>query len=146
MELKILRTKFYDNRTIGQLYINEDFFCFTLEDKMREVQGQPVEKWKVKEETAIPQGRYRVQLQVSLRFGPDTISVLSVPGFVGVRVHSGNTDKDTEGCPLLGYKLTDKDIIQYGTTKPAVADLKLKIKEAINNKEEVWITVVNNKK
>lgn len=143
MELLLLRNRFYKTHTIGQLYINGVLFSFVLEDVIREVQGQPVEKWKVKYETAIPQGVYEVVLQPSGRFGPDTPTLLNVPGFDLIRIHSGNTDKDTDGCLILGYKLTDSGLIAVGSTKPAVLDLKGKIKQAILNGEKVYITIKN---
>lgn len=134
----------YDHCTIGQLYVNGEYFCFTLEDKVREVSGQPVDKWKVPEETAIPQGRYPVQLQVSPRFGPDTLSILNVPGFAGIRMHAGNTAEDTEGCPLLGYSLTeDGKMIRPGTTRTAVADLKGKLRGAFKVGEKCFISIFN---
>ena len=141
MELKLYRTKLLDNRTIGQLYINGEFFCFTLEDKVREVPGRPVEEWKVWGETAIPMGRYPVTLQNSPKFGPDTISIGRVLGFTYIRIHAGNTEKDTEGCPIVGYALTADNIIKPGTTRPAVKDLKEKIKKALSEEETVYITV-----
>ena len=141
MELLLNRTKLFDNRTIGQLYIDGDFFCFTLEDKVREIKDRPVSEWKIKGETAIPEGRYPVTLESSPRFGPDTISLHRVPGFSYIRVHSGNTEKDTEGCPIVGYALTENDIIKPGTTKPAVRDLKDRIKKAIEKEETIFLTV-----
>lgn len=76
--------------------------CWLLEDAVREVEGVPVEQWKIPGKTAIPSGRYRVALVDSPRFGPDTITLLDVPGFTVIRVHAGNDDEDTEGCPLTG--------------------------------------------
>lgn len=130
MNLKLLRARKLPTRTIGQLYIDDEFFCFTLEDVVREVEGQPVEKWKVFGETAIPVGRYKVSLETSPRFGPDTITLNGVRGFSGVRMHSGNTEADTEGCLIVGYKLSKDAIIQPGTTRPALRDLKEQIKKA----------------
>jgi len=141
MELALYRTKLLSNRTIGQLYINGEFFCFTLEDKVREVPGRPVEEWKIWGETAIPMGRYPVTLERSPKFGPDTISIGRVLGFTYIRIHAGNTEKDTEGCPIVGYALTADNIIKPGTTRPALLDLKDKVKKAIKEGETVHITV-----
>lgn len=123
MELILQRTRLKEGWTNGQLYIDGNYFCFTLEDKVREEDGVPVEKWKVKGETAIPQGLYDLALEDSPRFGKGTITLLRVPGFSKIRIHTGNTDKDTEGCIIVGYKLRE-GIIVPGTTKPALADLK----------------------
>ncbi len=143
MELTLHRVKFYPNRTNGQMYVNGEFFCFTLEDTVREVEGKPVESWKIKDETAIPVGKYKVTLEVSGKFGPDTMTINRVPGFQYIRMHSGNTENDTEGCIILGYKLADNGIIQSGTTRPAVADLKQVIRKALDAGEDCWITITN---
>ncbi len=138
MELLLLRNRKYPTHTIGQMYVDGTYFCFVLEDVVREVPNQPVEKWKVQNETAIPQGKYKAGLEDSRRFGPDTLTVFNVPGFLGVRMHSGNTDKDTEGCLILGYKITDTGLIVPGTTKPAVLDLKGLIKRV---EGDVYLTI-----
>lgn len=148
MKIKLLRTKLRTDLTNGQLYIEEKnangiledvFFCFTLEDKVREENGVPVEKWKIKGETAIPRGIYDVVLENSPRFGPDTITLLKVPGFTKIRIHSGNTPVDTEGCIIVGFRLDQRGLIVPGTTRPAVAELKRRIRNA---KEKVTIQVV----
>lgn len=143
MEMKLLRVRFQETRTNGQLYINGDFFCFTLEDPVREVDGEPVEKWKIKGETAIPKGFYRAGLEFSPKFGPDTLTIYNVPGFVGIRMHGGNNERNTEGCPLLGYKLDDNGLIVPGSSRPAVTDLKQKVREAIKNKEKITIEITD---
>lgn len=141
MNLKILRTKFLNTHTVGQLYIDDEFFCFTLEDVVREVPGKKVEDWKIPNETAIPTGTYEVTLEQSPRFGPDTITLNNVPGFTYIRIHAGNTAADTEGCPIVGFKLTKENIIAYKTTKPAVAALKATIREVLEKGGKVHCTV-----
>lgn len=139
MKLKLLRTKLKEDLTNGQLYINDEFFCFTLEDKVREKDGVPVEKWKVKGETAIPRGIYEVTLEESPRFGPDTITINKVPGFSFIRIHSGNNPTDTEGCVIVGFRLGDNGVILPGTSRPAVAELKRRIRAS---NEKVTIQIV----
>lgn len=143
MQLKIIRTKYFDTHTIGQLYIDGELFSFVLEDVVREEPGVPVEQWKIWGETAIPTGEYPVTLEHSAKFGPDTISIGNVPGFKYIRIHAGNTAKDTEGCPIVGYKLTEQNIIKPGTTRPAVADLKLRVKQALFTGDKVNLIVEN---
>ena len=94
MNLKLTRTKLYSHCVIGQLYLNDQFQCYTLEDLPRES--------KVENNTCIPQGDYQVVLDHSERFHRIMPHLLEVPGFSGIRIHSGNTDKDTEGCILVG--------------------------------------------
>lgn len=141
MYIQVFRVRFYKTHTIGQLYVDGNLLCFTLEDVVREVAGQPVEKWKIKHETAIPVGTYEVELVNSPKFGPDTPSLVNVPGYSEVRIHSGNTDYDTDGCLILGYKLNDNGTIKFGTTRPAVNDLKEQIKKALSGHEKVYIEI-----
>lgn len=143
MKLKIRRNRFYKDRTIGQLYINDEFYCFTMEDTMREKLGVPVEEWKIPKETAIPTGLYRITLETSKKFGENTIFINDVPGFTGIRVHAGNSPKDTEGCVMVGYRLTKDNDIAFGMTRPALYDLKTKIKQAILDGEEIFLDIVN---
>lgn len=143
MELLLLRNRFYPTHTVGQLYVDGEYFCFVLEDVIREIEGQPVEKWKVQNETAIPQGKYEVGLEDSGLFGPDTLTLFKVPGFKYIRMHSGNTAKDTDGCLILGFGLTSSNIIAFGTTKPAVLELKGKVKRALEDRKKVHITIKN---
>ena len=97
MELKILRKEFTEKSTIGDFLIDGEFYFYVLEDMIRE------KGVKVPGKTAIPEGRYQVIIDQSTRFRRAMPHVLNVPGFEGIRIHAGNTDKDTEGCPLLGY-------------------------------------------
>jgi hypothetical protein len=90
--------------TIGELMIGGHHICWVCEDPVREIEGQPVSDWKIKGETAIPRGRYRVQRTLSARFGHTTPQLMDVPGFEGIRIHPGNTTADTEGCLLPGLE------------------------------------------
>lgn len=84
--------------TLGQLSFIEggDFRCWTLEDALRAV--------KIPKETAIPEGRYRLRLTLSARFGRMLPEVVGVENFTGIRIHAGNRHVDTEGCPLVGLQ------------------------------------------
>ena len=79
---------------------------YSLEDVVREVEGQPVASWKVPGKTAIPSGRYRLRWTMSNRFKRMMLLLEDVPGFAGVRIHAGNVAGDTEGCILLGMSWT----------------------------------------
>lgn len=143
LELLLQRTEKDRTRTPGELRVNGIFYCYTLEDRIRELPGEPVEKWKVPGTTAIPSGRFRIELEDSPHFGPDTITLRAVPGFDYIRMHSGNTEQHTEGCVLLGYQLTDLHTIVVGQTHAARDNLKRVVKEAIARGQEVWITILN---
>ena len=142
MKMELKRSPSFAGATMGRLYINGSFACHTLEDQIREVVGQPVEKWKVKGKTAIPSGTYRVTLEYSPRFGVDTPTINGVPGFVGIRMHAGNVQEDTEGCPLLGMQATERSLIG-GTSRPAVRLVKQELLEATERGEQVTITITN---
>ncbi len=94
MKITVKRIHKTDISTIGELYIDGIFECYTLEDIEREV--------KIKCETAIPKGTYKVIINQSNRFKKLMPLLLNVPNFEGVRIHSGNTNHDTEGCILVG--------------------------------------------
>lgn len=145
MDLILQRVRLLPDRTAGQLYINGEFFCFTLEDTVRPdpKPETPENEGKVYGQTAIPTGLYDVVLEKSPKFGPDTISILRVPGFTGIRMHAGNTELDTLGCILLGYKVEEVGKIKAGSSRPAVADLKVRLKKTIQSGEKVTIRILN---
>ncbi len=138
MELKVTREPSCFGATLGTLYVDTVRECFTLEDEVREIAGQPVETWKVKSETAIPRGRYKVVIDHSTRFNRDMPHVLDVPGFTGVRIHSGNTAEDTEGGILVGQVKTDCTVLN---SRAAFAELFVKLQAAVAAAQEIWITV-----
>ena len=102
MTLRLVREPSIGGTTLGCVFIDGHFACFSLEDQLREIPGQPVTAWKVAGGTAIPAGRYRVLVTESPRFGRPLPLLVAVPGFEGVRIHPGNTVADTEGCILVG--------------------------------------------
>jgi len=95
MKLVLDRQDYTKESTIGKLFIDGVFECYTLEDVVRH--GP-----KVFGETAIPQGTYEVIITQSPRFKRLLPLLVKVPGYEGVRIHPGNTAKDTEGCLLVG--------------------------------------------
>lgn len=105
MKLQLVRKFLCKNYTIGDLYIDDVFFCNTLEDRVRE-EGEP----KVYGETAIAFGKYMVIITYSNHFKRPLPLILNVPEFEGVRMHRGNTEMDTLGCILVG-KNTQKGMV-----------------------------------
>ncbi len=105
--------------TIGMWTIRDNYHCWVLEDEERTV--------KVKGETAIPIGVYEIVLEVSPKFGL-VPTILNVRGFTSIRVHGGNTDDDTEGCPLVGYLLHNPNRIS--DCKPALDKIIAELKAA----------------
>jgi len=122
MELHIYRHTYNtqgDRNIIGDLFVDGVFFCHTLEDEKR------ADGLKVYGETAIPSGTYNVILSVSNRFKRLMPLLLDVPMFKGIRIHGGNTSKDSHGCPLVAFNTDYKKI--WGT---AEKKLTAKLKEA----------------
>lgn len=106
--------------TIGKLYIDGEYFCDTLEDKDRGLTDNmavsEISKIKIKKETAIPTGTYKVTITYSNRFKKNMPLINDVKGFEGIRIHSGNTDKDTEGCILVGFNKVKGNVINSRDT------------------------------
>jgi len=129
MKLELKRVKLADTFTVGKLYANDEFICYTLEDTVREVEGQPVSEWKVHGQTAIPRGNYTVDITFSQRFQVKLPLLHDVLGFTGVRIHTGNSAKDTEGCILVG-EAWDGSSGWIGSSKVAFSLLMPKIENA----------------
>lgn len=119
-----------DSYTIGKLYINDQYICDTLEDTDRNLTKEaPLDKiknTKVYGKTAIPIGRYKVNMNtVSPKFKDRSWAVPyngyiprleNVPGFEGVLIHPGNTDEDTLGCILVGKNSTKGQVTNSQNT------------------------------
>lgn len=93
--------------TISRVYINGRYFgCNSLEDTdrglLQTMQIAEIQKRKIKGKTAIPRGYYDVKVTWSEKYKRDMPLLIDVPGFSGIRLHSGNSAKDTEGCILFG--------------------------------------------
>ena len=137
MKLILSRIEFGES-TVGRLYIDGAFQCFTLEDKVRELPGKAVSEWKVKSQTAIPCGTYQVRITHSGRFNKMLPQILDVPGFAGIRIHAGNTKEDTEGCILLG---TATDGTTVSGSRMAVDAFISKLSAALTAGDTVTIEV-----
>lgn len=128
MQITVKRLYKTDTSTIGELLIDGVFECFTLEDIERPV--------KIKAETAIPKGTYKVIINESNRFKRLMPLLLNVPNFEGVRIHAGNTNHDTEGCILVG-QTRNKNYI--GQSRKAYEKLFKKMQAA----KEISITILS---
>lgn len=143
MDLVLRREPTIKETTFGDLSIDGAWFCFTLEDVIREKIGSPVAEWKQHGHTAIPAGRYRLGVANSPRFGPGTLTLLDVQSFSHIRIHAGNDDGDTEGCILVGYRKTvdprgdGGDVLD---SRAALSDLRARVLPEIR---DAWLTIVN---
>ena len=147
MELILKRIAKRKTYTIGRLYIREQvmdeylpgyenkYFCDTLEPTWRDYEHGA---YKVKGRSAIPEGRYAVVISYSPKFKQWLPILLGVPKFVGIRIHAGNTAKDTEGCILVGK---NREVGKVLDSRKWLYELKQKIVEAKDKGEAVWITI-----
>lgn len=128
--------------TISRLYVNGELFCNALEDEDRGLRQDmdlaAVKAKKIAGETAIPSGTYKVTYTYSPRFKKMLPLLNEVPGFDGVRIHSGNTAKDTEGCILVGQNLEKGKVLN---SRAWYDKLLTKMNTAWAKKETVTIDI-----
>lgn len=151
MELTLTRTEEINEATIGELTLDKEFICFTLEDKVREP-AEPhvnldkaawVRSWKIPGKTAIPRGRYEVIINWSNRFGLLLPLLVAVPGFEGVRIHPGNKKEDTEGCILLGLAKQKDTVLLSRKAQGALMRVISKSKDlGTILREQTWLTII----
>ena len=120
--------------TIGRLEDEAgNRICDTLEPTWRDYKGGEL---KIPKKSAIPEGTYRVVVTKSQRFQKYLPLLVGVPGFEGVRIHAGNTSRDTEGCILVGHNL------QVGKVLWSRITLE-KLMKLIENEKEIYLTIKN---
>lgn len=143
MSLEVVPYKETETSTLSKLFINGEFFCYTLEDGHNEP--------KIRGETRIPEGRYRVTRRFVGKFAENykrrfnhlsSLWIREVPGFEYILIHTGNTVLHTAGCLLVGsrYKLTGEEYRIYNSTK-TYRKLYTRISDHFKKGGEVEITV-----
>ena len=119
MKLKLVRETKTEVSTIGRLFVNEKFFCYTLEDKDRGLKQTDsllfINTKKIFGVTAIPSGNYELIVNLSPKFKRMLPRILNIKGFDGVLMHRGNTANDSLGCIILGYQKGENAI--FDSTK-----------------------------
>jgi len=133
MELQLIRRWFTERSTIGELAA-DGYDCFTLEDRVR------APGVKVYGETAIPAGRYQVRISFSPHFQRRMPEVVNVPGFTGIRIHSGNIPRDTLGCILTGTERGEDKVL---FSRAAFYPLLARLEAAQLAGETSWITITD---
>jgi len=149
MELTVQRFSSNKESTLGIILLECDFQCYSIEDEYRSK--------KVRGETRIPAGRYRVTLRTEggfhqrylQRFGSDfhkgMLWVRDVPNFEYILFHIGNDDDDTDGCIITGNTANNN---RHGTgfvgdSTGAYKDLYPKIASALLDGEDVFLNVLD---
>lgn len=135
IDLRLERRIFTDDVTIGELYVNDEFVCYTLEDAVRDV--------KVYGKTAIPKGTYKVIYNMSNRFKRRMPLLLNVPNYQGVRIHAGNTHLDTDGCIILGLGLARNADSRFDWTVTQSRAAIEKFNNLVDKDEDIEIRIVN---
>lgn len=146
MELKLQRFALKNNYTIGKLYINNNVFCDTIEDRVRDLNKDG--EGKVYGKTAIPYGRYEITMKIQSPKYSQRSSyawcngylprVLNVPHFDGILIHAGNTAEDSAGCILVGENKVKGQVINSMATLKKLIPI---LKRASDNGEKIWITI-----
>lgn len=134
MNLVLTRYTKGPDASLGLLFVDGEFECYTLED--------PTRVDKIKGITCIPLGRYRLDLRTAggmhTRYADSykemhkgMIWLRNVPNFEWVYVHIGNTPGNTDGCILVGNKTEKKGTV--GSSVDTYKDVYPKIADAILN-------------
>lgn len=142
MNITVKRIAKRGSYTIGKMYIDGDYFCDTLEDTDRGLSQNmnlnEIKSKKVPWQTAIPTGTYKIIVNQSPKFKRNLPRLLSVPGFDGVLIHRGNTNKDTAGCILVGE---NKEIGRVINSTPYETKLVELLSKAQSSGENIDITI-----
>lgn len=146
MIITLQRYSTNNESTLGLLFIDGVFECYTLEDEYRQE--------KVMHETRIPEGTYKITLakwgnhheryKVKFpEFHKGMLLLENVPNFQGILIHMGNTDDHTSGCILLGNTANNNKYADgfIGESEKAYRNVYPKIAEAISRNEPVTINV-----
>ena len=151
MELILERIAKRKAYTIGRLSIQRriddeylagmenQYFCDTLEPTWRDYEHGA---YKIKGKSAIPEGRYAVVISYSPKFKQWLPLLLGGPEFnkkwSGIRIHAGNSAKDTQGCILVGE---NREVGKVLNSRKWLYELKHRIVEAKDRGEAVWLTI-----
>jgi len=145
MELKIVRSEFQDDRTLGKLYIDDVFFSYVLEDTDRgltvDSSRETIKRTKVAKKTCIPYGRYRVILSYSTKLKRYLPLILDVPEWRGIRIHKGSGPEWSSGCPLVGFN-------RKGSKLSKIVEAENELIErldAVNHSQAIYITIEKEK-
>ena len=144
MKLTLKRIYKGEKYTIGKLYIDGEYFCDTIEDVIRPLPllcpDTPHDKSckckeKIYAETAIPCGTYRLALSYSPKFKRNLPRLYDVPHFLGILIHSGNTEKDSAGCIIVGKNKVKGKVIDSKITMEALM-------KRLENQKNITIEIV----
>lgn len=117
MKLVVDRKYKKQDYVISNLTIDGKWFCNVIEDTDRGLKSdmplRELKSKKIANKTAIPSGIYKITLDVvSPKYSNNSYykkvcnskvpRLLNVPAFEGILIHTGNTEKDSSGCLIVG--------------------------------------------
>jgi hypothetical protein len=140
LELLLQRKIHNKTSTEGNLLVDANWFCHTIEDVVRAKPNEWKPSLKVYGKTAIPYGRYQVLVTYSNRFKRDLTAVLNVPDFEGIRIHNGVNETSSAGCIIVSYKAAKGKLINE---RNAMNDLCNKVQAATKAGKKVWLTITD---
>ena len=153
LELLVDRKYKKETYTIGNLYVDGEWFCNTVEDEDRGLESsmslEEINKRKVYAETAIPAGRYKVIMDVVSpkynrvkwykdNFGGRMPRLENVKGFSGILIHPGTTAVDSAGCIIVGLNKIKGNVLDSRAT---FQKLWKKLEEAHKRNETIYLTI-----
>lgn len=143
MLIKVVRKQFLPDRCLGELYLNDKFLCYTLEDVDRGLKqsmtNTEIDKIKINAATACPSGKYRIILSFSSKLKRFLPLLLDVPRGKGVRIHKGSDIQWTSACILVGTGISKKNTLT-GIVK--AEDILMKELKKVNEHEAIYIEIV----
>ncbi len=121
MTLELIRLQYLPDRTLGTLHIlgNDQWHCDTLELPAT-VNGVA----NVPKLCCIPAGTYELKVTWSPAFKRWLPLLMAVPGRSGIRIHAGNTPRDTKGCILVGWRYGEVLLRSQETLKELLNQLR----------------------
>ena len=137
MLIEVKRDICKENFTLGKMFIDNEFYAYTLEDSVRKP-GQ-----KVPGKTAIPAGSYKVTVTYSPHFKKMLPLINDVPEFDGIRIHGGNSAADTNGCILVAKNREARWGVIWGSL---FADISARISADLKASHEVSISITGDAK
>jgi hypothetical protein len=133
INLLLIRDTFSKESTLGELFINGERICDTLENPWQDNQRNI---------SCIPEGEYPLRLRLARESASrDYLHLLvqDVPNRDWILFHRGNTAKDTSGCILVGLG-SQQDVVNN-----SVLAMDLLIKEILNLGGENINLIIKNK-
>jgi len=132
-KMKLIRKVDSGKSTIGELYIDGEFFCYTLELPWKENKNQV---------SCIPPGKRRVRIRPgtdSVNFRYDHLHIMDVPNRTWILIHVANYPRDILGCVGVG---STKDVDFVGNSRVTFKGLMELIKEKMKVYDEMEIEIV----